>query len=81
MLSMRDLLAAAAREDLMLVALAAPAPAAIAGFARAARDASAPLLLARPSGAADEKGPQEARDDAAPSASRATCRSMDRWRS
>src|SRR5256885_13784827 len=63
--SARELLRAAAREDLMLVALAAPAPAAIAGFARAARDASAPLLLARPSGAADEKGPQEARDDAA----------------
>jgi hypothetical protein len=47
------------------VALAAPAPAAIAGFARAARDAGAPLLLARPSGAAEEKGPEEARDDAA----------------
>jgi predicted nucleic acid-binding protein len=64
-LSIRELLAAAAREDLMLVALAAPAPAAIAGFARAARDASAPLILVRPSGAADEKGPEEARDDAA----------------
>ncbi|HEY4886649.1 MAG TPA: hypothetical protein VII08_23680 [Myxococcales bacterium] len=64
-LSMRELLAAAAREDLMLVALVAPAPAAIAGFARAARDASAPLLLVRPSGAADEKGPEEARDDTA----------------
>ena len=48
-LSVRDLLAAAAREDLLLVALAAPAPAAIAGFVRAARDAEA----------------QEARDDAA----------------
>jgi len=63
--SARELLRAAAREDLMLVALAAPAPAAIAGFARAARDASAPLLLVRPSGAADEKGPEEARDDTA----------------
>ena len=62
-LSVRDLLAAAAREDLLLVALAAPAPAAIAGFVRAARDAEAPLLLVRPSGAAEEKGPQEARDD------------------
>src|SRR5919198_6527924 len=64
-LSVRDLLAAAAREDLLLVALAAPAPAAIAGFVRAARDAEAPLLLVRPSGAAEEKGPQEAREDAA----------------
>ena len=63
--SARELLRAAAREDLLLVALAAPAPAAIAGFARAARDASAPLLLVRPSGAADEKGPEEARDDTA----------------
>ena len=63
-LSPRDLLRAAAREDLLLVALAAPAPAAIAGFTRAARDAEAPLLLVRPSGA-DEKGPEEARDDAA----------------
>src|SRR4051812_32591799 len=33
------------------------------GFARAARDLAAPLLLARPSGSADEKGPEEARDD------------------
>src|SRR5256885_15364596 len=64
-LSVRDLLAAAAREDLLLVALAAPAPAALAGFVRAARDAEAPLLLVRPSGAAEEKGPEEARDDAA----------------
>jgi len=64
-MSARDLLQAAAREDLLLVALAAPAPAAIAGFARAARDASAPLLLVRPSGAAEEKGPEEARDDVA----------------
>jgi hypothetical protein len=64
-LSVRELLAAAAREDLLLVALAAPAAAAIAGFARAAREASAPLLLVRPSGAAEEKGPEEARDDAA----------------
>src|SRR5438132_13706548 len=64
-LSMRDLLAAAARGNVLLVALCAPAPAAMAGFARAARDADAPLLLVRPSGAADEKGPEEARDDAA----------------
>ena len=62
---MRDLLAAAAREKLLLVAFSAPAPAAMAGFARAARDADAPLLLVRPSGAAEEKGPEEARDDAA----------------
>ena len=36
-MSARELLRAAAREGVMLVALAAPAPAAIAGFARAAR--------------------------------------------
>ena len=64
-LSMRDLLAAAAREKVLLVAFAAPAPAALLGFARAARDAEAPLLLVRPSGAAEEKGPEEARDDTA----------------
>ncbi len=64
-LSMRDLVAAAARENVLLVAFAAPAPAAMAGFARAARDAGAPLLLVRPSGAAEEKGPEEARDDVA----------------
>jgi len=64
-LSMRELLAAAEREKLLLVALSAPAPAALAGFVRAARDAEAPLLLVRPSGAAEEKGPEEARDDAA----------------
>ncbi len=62
---MRDLLAAAVHEKLLLVAFAAPAPAAMAGFARAARDAGAPLLLVRPSGAAEETGPEEARDDAA----------------
>ena len=62
---MRDLLAAAAREKVLLVAFSAPAPAALAGFARAARDADAPLLLVRPSGAAEELGPEEARDDAA----------------
>jgi len=62
---MRDLLSAAARRNVLLVAFAAPAPAAMAGFARAARDADAPLLLVRPSGAADEKGPEEARDDLA----------------
>ena len=65
LLSARDLLAAAEDEEVLLVALVAPAPAASAGFARAARDAGAPLLLARPSGAADELGPEEARDDAA----------------
>jgi hypothetical protein len=64
-MSARELLRAATREDLMLVALVASAPAAIAGFARAARDASAPLLLVRPSGSAGEKGPEEARDDLA----------------
>lgn len=64
-LSMRDLLLAAARERVLLVAFAAPVQAAMAGFARAARDAGAPLLLVRPSGAADELGPEEARDDAA----------------
>lgn len=63
-LSVRELLAAAGREQLALVALSAPAPAAIAGFARAARDAEAPLLLVRPSGAGEEKGPEETRDDA-----------------
>jgi hypothetical protein len=65
LLSSRDLLAAAALEDSLLVALVAVSPAAIQGFARAARDSASPLLLARPSGAADEKGPEEARDDAA----------------
>jgi hypothetical protein len=64
-LSVRDLLEAAGRENTALVALVAPAPAAMAGFARAARDADAPLLLVRPSGSAEEKGPEEARDDAA----------------
>src|SRR5438105_4122572 len=64
-LSMRDLLAAAARERTLLVAFAAVSPAAMAGFVRAARDAEAPLLLVRPSGAAEEKGPEEARDDSA----------------
>src|SRR5438874_11472289 len=62
---MRELLAAAARVRILLVAFAAPAPAAMAGFARAARDADAPLLLVRPSGAAEEKGPEESRDDTA----------------
>src|SRR5262249_37004281 len=62
-LSMRELLAAAAREQTLLVSFVAVTPAAMAGFARAARDADAPLLLVRPSGAADEKGPEEARDD------------------
>jgi hypothetical protein len=64
-MSVRELLAAAAREQVALVALAAPAPAAMAGFARAARDAEAPLLLVRPSGQGEEKGPEEGRDDTA----------------
>lgn len=65
LLSARDLLVAAGDSGVLLVALVAPAPAASLGFARAARDAGAPLLLSRPSGAADEVGPEEARDDAA----------------
>jgi len=65
LLSARDLLAAADPGGALLLALVAPAPAASAGFARAARDAGAPLILARPSGSADEVGPEEARDDAA----------------
>jgi len=64
-LSARELLLAAAREKVLLVAFTAPAPAALLGFARAARDAEAPLLLVRPSGVAEEKGPEEARDDTA----------------
>ena len=64
-LGMRDLLRAARNEKILLVSLVAPAPAAMAGFARAARSFDAPLLLVRPSGAADEKGPEESRDDAA----------------
>jgi hypothetical protein len=64
-LSSRHLLTAAAEEDALLVAFIAPAPAAALGFARAARDTAAPLVLALPSGSADEKGPEEARDDTA----------------
>jgi hypothetical protein len=64
-LSARDLLEAAAREKVLLVALVAPSAAAMAGFARAARDAEAPLMLVRPSGATEERGPEEARDDSA----------------
>jgi hypothetical protein len=64
-LSARDLLRAAVAEKTLLVALVAPTPAAVLGFARAARDAGVPLVLARPSGAAEEKGPEEARDDTA----------------
>lgn len=64
-LSARDLLRAAAAEKVLLVALVAPAVPAIAGFVRAARDADTPLLLVRPSGAAEEKGPEEERDDTA----------------
>jgi hypothetical protein len=65
LLSSRDLLAAAAAEDALLVSLIAPVLPAMLGFARAARDLAAPLILARPSGSADEKGPEEARDDTA----------------
>lgn len=65
MLSLRDLLEAAARENLALVALHAPCAAAMAGVARAARECQAPLVLVRASGAAEDVGPEEARDDAA----------------
>lgn len=65
LLSARDLVAAAVGEGALLVAFFAPAPAAMLGFARAARDAGVPLLLVRPSGAADIRGPEEERDDAA----------------
>src|SRR4051812_26239891 len=64
LLSVRDLLAAARADGSMLVALIAPAPAALIGFARAARDANAPLVLVRPNGSLGEKGPEESRDDA-----------------
>ncbi|MBS2022528.1 MAG: hypothetical protein JST92_08970, partial [Deltaproteobacteria bacterium] len=64
LLSSRDLMRAALEEKALLVALAAPTPSAMLGFARAARDSSAPLLLLRPSGAGDERGPEEAREDA-----------------
>jgi hypothetical protein len=63
-LSARDLLRAALDEQAITVAFTAPSAAAMAGFARAARDLHAPLVLSRPSGAADEVGPEEARDDA-----------------
>ena len=65
MLSARDLLQAAGEEQVLLVALVAPVVPAIAGFVRAARDAEAPLVLARPSGVPEELGPEEERDDAA----------------
>jgi hypothetical protein len=64
-LSLRDLLRAATREKVLLLALHAPCPAAMAGFARAARECHAPLVLVRASGSAEDKGPEEARDDAA----------------
>ncbi len=64
-LSARDLSTAAAQESALLVAFFAPAPSAMLGFARAARDANVPLVLVRPSGAADVRGPEEERDDAA----------------
>jgi hypothetical protein len=64
-LSLRDLLKAAARENVLLLALHAPCPAAMAGFARAARECQAPLIFVRASGSAEDKGPEEARDDAA----------------
>ena len=63
LLSSRDLLRAAQEEKVVLVAFAAPAAPAMAGIARAARDCDAPLLLLRPSGSAEEAGPQESRDD------------------
>ena len=65
LLSARDLLRAAREEGLLTVAFAAPAGPAMAGFTRAARDCGAPLFLVRPSGSADEAGPQESRDDVA----------------
>src|SRR5438552_546438 len=64
-LSGHDLVQAARAEGSLLVALIGPAPAALLGFARAARDAGAPLVVLRPSGSLGEKGPEEARDDAA----------------
>src|SRR3982751_3861180 len=81
-LSARDLLGAAREDSSLLVALVAPVPAAIAGFVRAARDARAPLLLARPSGAADEVGPEEARASSGRAALRpAPCESSTPTRS
>jgi hypothetical protein len=64
-LSLRDLLQAAVREKVLLLALHAPCSAAMAGFARAARECRAPLIFVRASGSAEDKGPEEARDDAA----------------
>jgi hypothetical protein len=64
-LSLRDLLAASSRENTLLVGLHAPCSAAMAGFARAARECLTPLLFVRASGSAEDKGPEEARDDAA----------------
>jgi hypothetical protein len=64
-LSLRDLLNAAARENVLLVALHAPCSSAMAGFARAARECQAPLVYVRASGSAEDTGPEEARDDAA----------------
>ena len=64
-LSARDVLAAAQQAGVLLVAFVAPVPAALSGFARAARNADAALVLMRPCGVAEEKGPEEARDDAA----------------
>jgi hypothetical protein len=64
-LSLRDLLQAATRENVLLLALHAPCPAAMAGFARAARECQAPLIFVRASGSAEDKGPEEPRDDAA----------------
>lgn len=63
LLSSRDLLRAALDEQVLLVALAAPSAAAMAGFARAARDQGAPLLLVRPSGLGEERGPEETKED------------------
>jgi hypothetical protein len=64
-LTVRDLLLAAAKTSTSIVALHAPCAPAMAGFARAAREAQVPLVLVRASGNADEKGPEETRDDGA----------------
>jgi hypothetical protein len=63
-LSLRDLLKAAARENVLLLALHAPCPSAMAGFARAAREHQSHLIFVRASGSAEDKGPEETRDDA-----------------
>jgi hypothetical protein len=64
-LSLRDLLEGAAKEGVPVIGLHASCAAAMAGIARAARECQAPLVLVRASGAAEDKGPEEPRDDAA----------------